>query len=136
MPSLIEDYAIIGNCESAAMVGRNGSIDWLAFPRFDSAACFAALLGGPENGRWQIAPIAESRVSRRYREGTLVLETVFQTADGEAVLLTAWVGARGAPIWCESFEASAAGSRCEWSWSSAANTDRSFPGCAGSMTGG
>jgi GH15 family glucan-1,4-alpha-glucosidase len=50
MPSRIEDYALIGNCESAAMVGRNGSIDWLALPRFDSAACFAALLGGPENG--------------------------------------------------------------------------------------
>jgi GH15 family glucan-1,4-alpha-glucosidase len=87
MPSLIEDYAIIGNCESAAMVDRNGSIDWLAFPRFDSAACFAALLGGPENGRWQIAPIAESRVSRRYRQGTLVLETVFETADGTAILV-------------------------------------------------
>src|ERR1700761_2558942 len=87
MPSLIEDYAIIGNCESAAMVGRDGSIDWLAFPRFDSAACFAALLGGPENGRWQIAPTAESRVSRHYRQGTLVLETVFETADGVAILV-------------------------------------------------
>ena len=54
MPSRIEDYALIGNCESAAMVGRNGSIDWLALPRFDSAACFAALLGGPENGRWEL----------------------------------------------------------------------------------
>ncbi len=75
MPSRIEDYALIGNCESAAMVGRNGSIDWLALPRFDSAACFAALLGGPENGRWQIAPTAEGRITRHYRQGTLVLET-------------------------------------------------------------
>jgi GH15 family glucan-1,4-alpha-glucosidase len=55
MPGRIEDYAIIGNCESAAMVGLDGSIDWLTLPRFDSAACFAALLGGPENGRWRVA---------------------------------------------------------------------------------
>jgi GH15 family glucan-1,4-alpha-glucosidase len=85
MPSRIEDYALIGNCESAAMVGRNGSIDWLALPRFDSAACFAALLGGPENGRWQIAPTAESRITRHYRQGTLVLETRFETAEGDMV---------------------------------------------------
>jgi GH15 family glucan-1,4-alpha-glucosidase len=69
------------------MVGRNGSIDWLALPRFDSAACFAALLGGPENGRWQIAPSVESRISRHYRQGTLVLETRFETADGAASLI-------------------------------------------------
>src|SRR5438067_9712735 len=87
MPSRIEDYALIGNCESAAMVGRSGSIDWLALPRFDSAACFAALLGGPENGRWQIAPTAESRITRHYRQGTLVLETRFETADGAATLI-------------------------------------------------
>lgn len=87
MPSRIEDYALIGNCESAAMVGRNGSIDWLALPRFDSAACFAALLGGPENGRWRIAPTAESHVSRHYRQGTLVLETRFETVDGAAILI-------------------------------------------------
>ena len=54
MPGLIEDYAVIGNCDTAAMVSRDGSIDWLALPRFDSAACFAALLGKPENGRWRI----------------------------------------------------------------------------------
>src|SRR5690348_4643677 len=87
MPGLIEDYAIVGDCETAALVGRDGSIDWLALPRFDSAACFAALLGGPENGRWQIAPTAESRITRHYREGTLVLETRFETADGVVTLI-------------------------------------------------
>ena len=56
MTGLIEDYAAIGNCETMALVGRNGSIDWLGFPRFDSAACFSALLGDPGNGRWLIAP--------------------------------------------------------------------------------
>ena len=82
MPGFIEDYAIIGNCESAALVGRDGSIDWLALPRFDSAACFAALLGDAENGRWKIAPTDVARITRRYREGTLILETRFETADG------------------------------------------------------
>src|SRR5215472_13966196 len=93
MPCQIEDYAVIGNCESAAMVGRNGSIDWLAVPRFDSAACFAALLGGPENGRWQITPLRESHASRRYRSGTLVLETRFENAAG-AFSLTEAMGRR------------------------------------------
>lgn len=88
MPARIEDYALIGDCETAALVARDGSIDWLCWPRFDSAACFAALLGTPENGRWQIAPADPSaRSRRRYRDGTLVLETVFETADGEAVLI-------------------------------------------------
>ena len=79
----IEDYAIIGNCETAALVGRDGSIDWLCIPRFDSAACFAALLGTAEHGRWQVAPAVPVRaVRRRYRPGTLVLETEFETDDG------------------------------------------------------
>ena len=79
----IEDYALIGDCQTAALVGRDGSIDWLCVPRFDSAACFAALLGTPEHGRWLIAPGgAQSRaVRRRYRAGTLVLETEFETDD-------------------------------------------------------
>src|SRR5260370_42389388 len=72
----IEDYAIIGDCKTAALVGRDGSIDWLCWPRFDSAACFAALLGTPENGRWLIAPKHPVRgVSRHYRPGTPILET-------------------------------------------------------------
>jgi GH15 family glucan-1,4-alpha-glucosidase len=85
MASRIEDYAIIGDCESAALVARDGSIDWLCWPRFDSEACFAALLGTPENGRWLIAPCdGNARVSRRYRGNTLVLETLFETEDGAA----------------------------------------------------
>jgi GH15 family glucan-1,4-alpha-glucosidase len=83
----IEDYALIGNCKTAALVGRDGSIDWLCWPRFDSAACFAALLGAAEHGRWLIAPKQTPHaVSRRYRPGTLVLETEFQTAAGSAVV--------------------------------------------------
>ena len=83
MACRIEDYALLSDTESAALVGIDGSIDWLTFPRFDSAACFAALLGDPENGRWKIAPAGEIRsVSRRYRPGTLVLETRFTTEDG------------------------------------------------------
>jgi GH15 family glucan-1,4-alpha-glucosidase len=84
----IEDYALIGDCETAALVGRDSSIDWLCWPRFDSGACFAALLGTPEHGRWKLAPQdAEVKVSRRYREGTLILETRFETADGAATLV-------------------------------------------------
>src|SRR5262245_618619 len=88
-PSLrIEDYALIGDCHSAALVGRDGSIDWLCWPRFDSAACFAALLGHWRNGRWKIAPAGEVlSVKRAYREDTLVLETVFETAQGEVALV-------------------------------------------------
>ena len=87
MPGRIEDYAIIGNCESAALVGRDGSIDWLALPRFDSAACFAALLGDVENGCWKIAPKGNAEMSRHYRDGTLILETRFETPDGVVTLI-------------------------------------------------
>ena len=84
----IEDYAIIGDCKSAALVGSDGSIDWLCWPRFDSAACFAALLGAPENGRWLIAPTrAPLAAKRRYRPGTLILETEFETESGRAAIL-------------------------------------------------
>ncbi len=80
---LIEDYGLIGDMQSAALVGRNGAIDWLCLPRFDSASCFAAVLGDERHGRWLVAPAGEIRsTSRRYRPGTLVLETDFEVADG------------------------------------------------------
>src|SRR6185312_11185366 len=88
MSSRIEDYAFIGDRQSAALVARNGSIDWLCWPRFDSPACFAALLGRTENGRWRVAPSGRSiRVRRSYRQGTLILETVFETSTGTAKLV-------------------------------------------------
>jgi GH15 family glucan-1,4-alpha-glucosidase len=87
MPCAIEDYALIGDCETAALVARDGSLDWLCLPRFDSDACFAALLGNPENGRWQLAPVAKAKVRRRYRPGTLILETEFETDAGTATLI-------------------------------------------------
>ncbi|NDZ18569.1 glucoamylase [Variovorax sp. WS11] len=84
----IEDYALLGDCYSAALVGKDGSIDWLCWPRFDSDACFAALLGAPDNGRWLLAPVdATARVSRRYREDTLILETRFETDDAAVVVI-------------------------------------------------
>lgn len=83
----IEDYALIGDLGSAALVGRNGSIDWLCWPKFDSDACFAALIGTPENGRWLIGPNdPNARITRRYRPNTLILETRFETDTGTAVL--------------------------------------------------
>jgi GH15 family glucan-1,4-alpha-glucosidase len=84
----IEDYGLIGNMISAALVARDGSIDWLCLPHFDSAACFAALLGGPEHGRWLIAPTDErARTSRRYLPDTAILETLFESERG-AVTVT------------------------------------------------
>ena len=88
MSSRIEDYAMIGDCETAAIVALDGSIDWLCWPRFDSGACFASLVGETHNGFWRIAPTAsDARASRRYRGETLILETTFETAQG-AVLVT------------------------------------------------
>jgi GH15 family glucan-1,4-alpha-glucosidase len=87
MPLPIEQYALIGDCHTAALVGSDGSIDWLCFPRFDSGACFAALLGAPEHGRWRIGPSGKTTaVRRKYREGTLILETEFETAEGRVRL--------------------------------------------------
>ncbi|AJP56938.1 glucoamylase [Pandoraea vervacti] len=83
MPARIEDYAMIGDCRSAALVARDGSIDWLCWPYFDSPACFAALLGGPEHGRWKIAPEdPRATTTRRYHDDTLILETRFETVEG------------------------------------------------------
>jgi GH15 family glucan-1,4-alpha-glucosidase len=87
MASRIEDYAMIGDCETAALVGLDGSIDWLCWPRFDSDACFAALLGTPENGRFKIAPLDDARVTRRYRDNTLILETTFETSSGAVTVI-------------------------------------------------
>src|SRR3990170_1833324 len=79
----IEDYAVIADTQTAALVGKNGSIDWLCVPRFDSGAVFASLLGNDEHGRWQLTPAGGiQRVERRYRDDTLVLETTFHTDDG------------------------------------------------------
>jgi GH15 family glucan-1,4-alpha-glucosidase len=84
----IADYALIGDCETAALVCRDGSIDWLCWPKFDSDACFAALLGTPDNGRWLIAPQTQScQVSRKYRPDTLILETRFETEQGVVTLI-------------------------------------------------
>lgn len=88
MPAHIEDYALLGNCRSAALVSRDGSIDWLCLPRFDAPAVFAALLGNEENGRWRLAPSDSiEHVSRRYQQDTLVLETTWVTASGRARVL-------------------------------------------------
>ena len=88
MTQRIEDYALIGDCETGALIGRDGSIDWLCWPRFDSGACFAALLGGPEHGRWRIAPAGDVvRTERRYRGDSLILETTFVTDSGSATVI-------------------------------------------------
>ena len=84
----IEDYALIGDCHTAALISKEGSIDWLCLPRFDSSACFTAILGNKNHGRWLIAPVDPVReVRRQYREGTLILETVFVTDEGEVALI-------------------------------------------------
>ena len=88
MASRIEDYALIGNCETVALVSKDGSVDWLCLPRYDSAACFAALLGDSGNGRWRLAPEGGAvNPSRRYRGATLILETRFETPDGAVVVV-------------------------------------------------
>jgi GH15 family glucan-1,4-alpha-glucosidase len=88
LPLAIEDYALIGDCTTAALVGRNGSIDWVCWPRFDGNACFAALLGTSEHGRWRICPADPApRVTRAYRDGSMVLETIFETAEGRVAVI-------------------------------------------------
>ena len=90
----IEDYAIVGDGETCALVARDGSIDWLCWPRFDSAACFAALLGNEDHGRWSIAPAGDYQTTRQYRKDTLILETTFTTAEG-VVTITDFMPPRG-----------------------------------------
>jgi GH15 family glucan-1,4-alpha-glucosidase len=88
MPLLIENYALIGDGHTAALVGNDGSIDWLCFPRFDSGACFAALLGGPEHGRWLLAPAGKIKsVQRRYLKDSLILQTDFHTPRGSVRII-------------------------------------------------
>ncbi len=94
----IEDYAMIGDCQTAALVSKQGSIDWLCFPDFDSPACFAALLGTAENGHWSISPAEPVRaIRRRYREGTLILETEFETDSGSVLLVDCMTPRNGMP---------------------------------------
>lgn len=94
-PHRIEDFAMIGDCETAALVARDGTINWLCWPNFASDACFASLLGSPENGHWILAPVDKhARVTRRYRPHTLILETTFQTVTG-TVVLTDFMPIRG-----------------------------------------
>lgn len=91
----IEDYALIGDCETAALVSNRGSIDWLCWPRFDSPACFASLLGSRDNGRWLLRPRDDgARVSRQYRSDSLILDTTFETPEG-AVVVTDFMPKRG-----------------------------------------
>jgi GH15 family glucan-1,4-alpha-glucosidase len=88
MPNVIEDYALIGDCETAALVGLDGSIDWLCWPRFDSDACFSALLGSPEHGRWLVAPVdGTAKITRCYMGDTLILKTQFKTSQGTVQLI-------------------------------------------------
>src|ERR671933_1067434 len=84
----IEDYGFLSDTQTGALVSRNGSIDWLCWPRFDSPACFAALLGKREHGRWRIAPQGVKRAARRrYRGDSLILETEFETSEGAVTLV-------------------------------------------------
>ena len=88
MSTPLEDYAIIGDCETVALVSRRGSIDWLCWPRFDSGACFAGLLGTAEHGRWLVEAVdADAQVTRRYRPNTLILETTIETRSGTATVI-------------------------------------------------
>ena len=130
MVGRIEDYALIGDTHTAALVGNDGSIDWLCLPRFDSGAAFAALLGTPDDhGRWLLTPAGGvQRVERAYRDGTLVLETTFHTDDGVVRIIdcmpirgdapsTSCASSKGCPVAC----------RCAWTSASASTTARSLP---------
>ena len=131
MVKRIEDYAVIGDCETAALVGRNGSIDWLCWPRFNSGAVFAALLGGEDNGYWRIAATSPgAHVARRYRENTLILETDIETEDGAATpdRLHATEAARNQPSHSHGARSFTAVLRCARNWRSGSTTAPSSPG--------
>ena len=98
MTRLIEDYGMIGDGQTAALVGRDGSIDWLCWPRFDSDACFAALLGTQEHGFWRIAPVSARSTKRRYQPDTLVIETEFEDSEGRALVIDFMPIREGAPV--------------------------------------
>src|SRR3954466_9857614 len=98
MSSKIEDYAMIGDLGSAALVGLDGSIDWLCWPRFDSDACFAALLGTQEHGFWRIAPASAYSATRRYQTDTLVIETECECSEGRALVIDFMPIREGAPV--------------------------------------
>jgi GH15 family glucan-1,4-alpha-glucosidase len=128
MPALIEDYALIGNCRSAALVSRDGAIDWLCLPRFDAPAVFAALLGNEENGRWRIAPSDPvEHCTRRYLDDTLVLETHWTTASGRARVLDCMPWGTATPS-CASSRAWRAKPRSRWTWCCASTTAAACPG--------
>ena len=95
MACRIEDYAVLGDLGTAALVGIDGSVDWLCLPRFDSPACFAALLGTPDHGRWLLVPDGEYAVTRRYLPDSFVLETTYTTAEGVVQVLDAMPAADG-----------------------------------------
>lgn len=121
----IEDYALIGDMHTAALVGRDGSVDWLCLPRFDSGACFAALLGGRAAGRWLLAPAGGGTCTRRrYRDGTLVLETTWDRPSG-CVRVLDFMPPRGRrPTSYGSWRACGAGWTCARSCCCASNTAR------------
>ena len=127
----IEDYALLGDTHTAALVGTNGSMDWLCLPRFDSGACFAALSGGEENGFWQIAPAdGYHPVRRRYRGETLVLETDFDTAEG-VVRLVDCMPRRSTTPASSGWSRGSGVCGCAWTWSCVSITAGSCLGCAG-----
>src|SRR5207249_2969812 len=123
MPLPIEDYAVIGDSQTAALVGRDGSIDWLCLPRFDSGAIFAALLGTEEHGRWLLAPAGQVRATRRrYRGETMVLETEFDTDEGTVRLIDFMPPAVRPPTSSASSRGSVGGYPCAWTCGCASTT--------------
>jgi GH15 family glucan-1,4-alpha-glucosidase len=130
MSQRIEDYGLVGDTHTAALIGRDGSADWLCFPRFDSAACFAALLGDERHGRWLLAPSGGvRRVWRSYSPGTLVLETEFESEDGTVRIVDCMPPRQKHQISSGSWRVSPGRvCRCGCSSSRASNTARSSPG--------